>query len=451
MATLQAGAAWPDPRFVDLGDGTMRDMLTGLVWLKDGGCMESSGYDDWFGTWYEVFGFVDALNAGTVNTSACGYTGSHDDWRVPNLNEMESLVNAEHAGALNWLEQYGFTNVAGPADTGDYWTSTTITLTGAYRIQPTGHISSRFKDDVHVAGVWPVREGQVIARGEPDPTYPANLAWTGQSYDDPNVTGDDGEIQAGIYWPAPRFFDNGDGSVTDGLTGLVWLKQVDCFGAMTWSDALATVADFNANPGSYACQGYTGTEEDWRLPNRREILSLIQRYANQFMWPLPEDHLFVGLGNTSFDHWTSTTYAGNPTQAWYQFFANGTFSTTAKDYYYNHYVWPVRTPSDTDGDGILDEADNCILVANGPTIPDAGGNSQLDVDGDGYGNICDPDFDQSGGVNAADLAYLKVNFFTTDPLADLNGNGVVNAADLAILKTMFFKPPGPSCCGDELP
>ena len=53
---------------------------------------------------------------------------------------------------------------------------------------------------------------------------------------------------------------------------------------------------------------------------------------------------------------------------------------------------------DTDGDGVDDAVDNCTLVANGPLLPDAGGNSQLDTDGDGYGNICDADLDQDNIV-----------------------------------------------------
>jgi hypothetical protein len=92
-------------------------------------------------------------------------------------------------------------------------------------------------------------------------------------------------------------------------------------------------------------------------------------------------------------------------------------------------------PIDSDEDGVWDQADNCINVIN----PD-----QRDTDGDGYGNICDPDFDNNLIVNATDLAYFKTRFFSTDPDADLNGDGIVNAGDLAILKAFFFKPPGPS-------
>ena len=85
----------------------------------------------------------------------------------------------------------------------------------------------------------------------------------------------------------------------------------------------------------------------------------------------------------------------------------------------------------TDPDG-----DNCLLIQN-PL--------QRDTDADGYGNYCDPDFNNDMIVNIADLAYFKTKFFTNDPDADLNGDGVVNTGDLAILKLFFFEPPGPSC------
>ncbi len=95
----------------------------------------------------------------------------------------------------------------------------------------------------------------------------------------------------------------------------------------------------------------------------------------------------------------------------------------------------VFAATDTDDDGVNDSSDNCIQVQN-PL--------QRDTDSDGYGNFCDPDFDNNLIVGAADLAYFKQKFFSTDPDADLNGDGGVNAADLAILKVFFFKPPGPS-------
>jgi len=101
--------------------------------------------------------------------------------------------------------------------------------------------------------------------------------------------------------------------------------------------------------------------------------------------------------------------------------------------------------TDADDDGVIDANDNCVIDANGPVRPDKGGNIQRDTDGDGYGNVCDPDLDNNIIVQAADLAIFKPLFFTTDPDADFDGNGIVQAADLAILKKRFFQTPGPSC------
>ena len=98
---------------------------------------------------------------------------------------------------------------------------------------------------------------------------------------------------------------------------------------------------------------------------------------------------------------------------------------------------PPRDPMDVTDDGVPDEADNCIEVAN----PD-----QRDTHGDGYGNVCDPDLDNDGNVNTADLGLLKGAFFATGPGldADFNGDGVVNSVDLGVMKAYFFGPPGPS-------
>jgi uncharacterized repeat protein (TIGR01451 family) len=95
----------------------------------------------------------------------------------------------------------------------------------------------------------------------------------------------------------------------------------------------------------------------------------------------------------------------------------------------------VDGPTDTDADGVSDEADNCTAVANA---------DQRDTDADGYGNRCDGDFTQDGVVNWLDLGYMRTHFFTPDANADLNGDGTVDYGDLAIIKGLMYAPPGPS-------
>jgi hypothetical protein len=89
--------------------------------------------------------------------------------------------------------------------------------------------------------------------------------------------------------------------------------------------------------------------------------------------------------------------------------------------------------------------DNCITEPNGPAIPDAGGNSQLDTDGDGIGNICDPDFNNNNSVDPADFSQLRSVFGTLSTDEDLNGNGFVDPFDFSQLQKYFGSAPGPSC------
>ena len=91
--------------------------------------------------------------------------------------------------------------------------------------------------------------------------------------------------------------------------------------------------------------------------------------------------------------------------------------------------------TDTDGDGLVDIEDNCINAANP---------SQIDTDGDLFGNACDTDLNNDGVVNVVDLGLLRKRFFSNDADADFNGDGFVNVVDLGILRTGFFAPPGPS-------
>ena len=54
-----------------------------------------------------------------------------------------------------------------------------------------------------------------------------------------------GEQAVGVEWPNPRFTDNGDGTVTDNLTALIWLKNANCFGVEKWNDALSSAMDWS--------------------------------------------------------------------------------------------------------------------------------------------------------------------------------------------------------------
>ncbi len=95
---------------------------------------------------------------------------------------------------------------------------------------------------------------------------------------------------------------------------------------------------------------------------------------------------------------------------------------------------PARpVPADTDGDGIRDGADDCILVSNA---------DQADTDADGVGDACElvADLNGDGVVNVADLVILRSKFFTKNAAADLNHDGIVNLGDVALLKREFLKP-----------
>src|SRR5882672_9857768 len=98
----------------------------------------------------------------------------------------------------------------------------------------------------------------------------APIPQTGQtlSYAD----GDDGDLQTGVASPVPRFTDNLDGTVTDKLTALIWLKNANCFSSRTWVLAVSTAQGL----ASGSCGLLDGSlPGDWRLPNGRELHSLI--------------------------------------------------------------------------------------------------------------------------------------------------------------------------------
>ncbi len=131
--------------------------------------------------------------------------------------------------------------------------------------------------------------------------------------------------------PAPRLIAQ-DELVEDALTGLVWTRSANILGyPLPWAEALATVAALNR-------EGFLG-HGDWRLPNRRELRSLVCHGASRPA--LPPGHPFrdVFLGW----YWTSSTKAGQTTYAWNVHFEGGRMFYSRKDEY--RLLWPVRGES----------------------------------------------------------------------------------------------------------
>lgn len=178
----------------------------------------------------------------------------------------------------------------------------------------------------------------------------APVADTGQSacWDDQGAsrpcagTGEDGETQAGVAWQTPRFTNNGDGTITDTLTGLDWLQDGDCPGtAMGWQAALTWIAS-TLNASGTACTNYSaGTFTDWRLPNIKELLSLVD--LSQSAPALPPGHPFVNVpdGSSSENYWSSSSPSGFPASAFTLWIGYGGTGTPDKDTT-THYVWAVR-------------------------------------------------------------------------------------------------------------
>jgi hypothetical protein len=148
--------------------------------------------------------------------------------------------------------------------------------------------------------------------------------------------GDDGDIQAGVPFPTPRFTDRGDGTVKDNLTNLIWLKRADCLGFGNWQSALDD-ANKLANGGCGLTDG--SQAGDWRLPNVKELQSLID--FGHFNPALSEGHPFSGVEARLY--WSSTTVAHLPEDlAWLVSLYDGSPTVGFKGSPCLCPVWPVR-------------------------------------------------------------------------------------------------------------
>lgn len=111
---FQKGIPWPNPRFTDNSDGTIRDNLTNLVWMKNANCWGTLN-------WSTALTKIQDLNGATATPATCtGYTGTHKDWRLPDVRELKSLIDLSHTNPA-LPTGHPFTGVQSYY----YWSSTT--------------------------------------------------------------------------------------------------------------------------------------------------------------------------------------------------------------------------------------------------------------------------------------------------------------------------------------
>lgn len=165
---------------------------------------------------------------------------------------------------------------------------------------------------------------------------------------------DDADVDPPCFSAGNRFTDCGNGTVTDSVTGLVWLKTVDCaalFGASkTWVLANQTVANLADGVCGLTDKSHQG---DWRLPTSTEMTALVAKANANGCGPprLPDQ---TGLGccatgtctftsmSTNIQYWTSTTVEATPANAFAVDLFGGATSSLFKGV--GEHAWAVRDP-----------------------------------------------------------------------------------------------------------
>ena len=286
---------------------------------------------------------VGRLSAGTGTLDSSAAPGSTNSYT---LEDIYNRLNAGTAGS-----QSTFTEPAAGPGTGTMHTLNEIMAKAPAADNTDGAGLRDVQAGKTYWGLTSGNWGQQTGKGTGVPVTGQTGCWnsSGSSIDCAG-TGQDGEYQLG-HLPAvspgnlDRFTDNGDGTVTDNLTRLVWLKNADCAGAVkNWSTALSySNALYDGCTNCFGTSGDCGLSDsssagDWRLPNVNELHSLVVD-SGQTNPALPPGHPFSGVQSSSY--WSSTTYAPSTSYAWYVYLSNGhVYVGDAKTYPY--YVWPVR-------------------------------------------------------------------------------------------------------------
>ncbi len=215
-----------EPSYTDNGDGTISDNVTGLMWQQNMGNKVS---------FYEAFSKADTLSLG-------GYT----DWRMPTIKELYSLIQftGQSSGENSitmYIDTLYFNQPLGnprPIDA-QTWSSTR-------------YLSLTMQADSTVFGVNFV-DGRIKG-------YPLYLPGTNNSQFHMLYAR---MVRGNSNYGVNDFIDNADGTISDHSTGLMW-QQSDDGVPRDWQNALSYAE--NLNFAGYA---------DWRLPNAKELHSIV--------------------------------------------------------------------------------------------------------------------------------------------------------------------------------
>jgi hypothetical protein len=228
-----------EPEYVDNGDGTVIDMITGLMWSQ------STDMDD--------DGDIDVNDKMTYDEALAGASsfalGGYDDWRLPTIKELYSLI------LFSGIDPSGYegTSTDGlvPFIDTDYFDFGYGDTDAGERIIDSQYASSSLYVDGELLFGVNFADGRIKGYGLQMPFGPGEKTFF-VAY----VRGND---SYGIN----GFVDNDDGTISDIATGLMWMQD-DSEAGMNWEDALNFAEGFEF-------AGYA----DWRLPDVKELQSIV--------------------------------------------------------------------------------------------------------------------------------------------------------------------------------
>jgi len=428
------------PNYTLSDDGkTVLDNITGLTWMRGPNTTLSAPVKSDKKTYTQAQAWV-----ATVNTMK--YGGFYD-WRLPTIKELYSLIqfSGTDPSGYNGTD----TSVLTPFIDPDYFNFGYGQTSQGERIIDSQYASS----DLFIVNPGPMGSAMVF----------------GVNFADGRIKGYDLVMPGGtdktffvqlVRGPAGygtnSFTDNGDGTVTDAATGLMWSKT-DSGSAMTWQNALAWVQTRNA-------ANYQG-HNDWRLPNVKELHTLVN-HANAPDYnglPAIDTAYFTCTASTNENgvtdypyYWSSTTHAG--------YVSGGTTGTQAAYVSFGRALgWPANGWVDVHGAGCqrsdpkvgppFPYATTRTVYRNGTTYTGFAHGPQGDaIRGLNFVRLVrtapaapvSGDLDGSGTVEATDwlllAEYLADNIALTQvetALADLNSDGTVTVTDLAEMAVLI--------------